>query len=84
MADVAKTSPHHLENLANVIHKQMLMGKVLAVLRWDGVEIVQITVIAQLVLITLQVMCKLSVGVRVVSTPYNSLFPCQKSRVSFR
>ena len=55
MVDVVQTSLPHLENLANVIHKQMLMGKVLAVLHWDGVEIVQPTVIAQHVLITLKV-----------------------------
>ena len=56
MVNVAQTSLLHLENLANVIHKQMLMKKVLAVLHMDGVEIVQLTVIVQHVLITLQVM----------------------------
>ena len=55
MVDVVQTSLLHLENLANVIQKQMLMRKVLAVLHWDGVEIVQLTVIVQHVLITLQV-----------------------------
>ena len=52
MVDVAKTSPRHLENLANVIHKKMVMGKVLAVLQMDGVEIVQVTVIVLHVRIT--------------------------------
>ena len=49
-----KTSLLHLENLANVIHKQMV-EKVLAVLHKDGVEIVQLTAIVQHVLITLKV-----------------------------
>ena len=62
MVDVAKTSLRHLENLANVIHKQMLIRKVLAVLQVDGVEIVQLTVIVQHVLITLQVMGKGSIN----------------------
>ena len=55
MVDVVQTSLLHLENLANVIHKQMLIRKVLAVLHKDGVEIVQLIVIVQHVLITLQV-----------------------------
>ncbi len=55
MVDVVKTSLLPLENLANVIQKQMLMKKVLAVLHKDGVEIVQLTVIVQPVLITQQV-----------------------------
>ena len=56
MVDVVQTSLLHLENLANVIQKQMLMRKVLAVLHWDGVEIVQLTVIVQHVLITQQLL----------------------------
>ena len=55
MVDVVQTSLLRLENLVNVIHKQMLMRKVLAVLHGDGVEIVELTVIVQHVLITLQV-----------------------------
>ena len=55
MVDVEQTFLFHLENLVNVIHKQMPRRKVLAVLHMDGVEIAQITVIVQHVLITLQV-----------------------------
>ena len=40
MVDVVQTTLFHLENLANVIQKQMLMRKVLAVHGGDGVEIV--------------------------------------------
>ena len=56
MVDVVQTSLLHLENLANVIQKQMLIRKVLAVLHKDGVEIVQLTVIVQHVLITQQLL----------------------------
>ena len=56
MVDVVQTSLLHLENLANVIHKQMLIRKVLAVLHKDGVEIVQLIVIVQHVLITQQLL----------------------------
>ena len=55
MVDVVQTSLLPLENLANVIQKQMLMRKVHAVLHLDGVEIVQLTVIVQHVLITQKV-----------------------------
>ena len=56
MVDAVQTSLRHLENLVNVIHKQMLLRKVLAVLPKDGVEIVQLTVIVQHVLITQQLL----------------------------
>jgi len=56
MVDVVPTSLLPLEDLVNVIQKQMVMKKVLAVLIKDGVEIVQLTVIVQHALITQKVL----------------------------
>jgi len=52
MVDVVINSFLNLEKLVNVIHKQMQMRKVHAVLQLDTVEIVQLTVIVNHVLIT--------------------------------
>ena len=54
MVDVVQNS-NFLENLVNVIQKQMRMRKVLAVLQLDTVEIVQLTVNVKHVLITQKV-----------------------------